>query len=504
MKNLKNFLQILILASGVTALVAGCQEKGDDTAKAVLASVESLDFPAENPQPQLITVYSDAQWTAEVPEWVTIDPATGSGTTDVTVSVTENMVDGAMDNPRSAELVFKGSTHASRAVVVINQDGDEYKGAKDYTVTEAEAVESGTVVIIPEAQVAALTAKGFIISDGTGSIYVEHDPSTVAVGTKVSLSGTVTRSSGLPAIMSCDQFEAGAAGEFTYPAATDITSSVDTYTSDKRTYVSVTGVLQGTTVTVEGAAKISVAIIDIPASTDLAPYNGHEIEVKGYFAGVATPYLNLMMTEFEDKGSREIIYFSDDFEWLQPWATQGDNEGKPAGKTVEENNLDAYCPQLPTSKIDGKSTLDALEEAGYEFLRVWADGKNESECIYLQMNYLKFGKTGYQAGITLPVLDVIPEQGAGVTLEFDWCPMKQRSGKVDPVNLIVEVGNNQFEVPTHGWENDHKLDWIHATVDLSAVKFDETTRITIKQQEWGVKTANRWFLDNIRIYSAAE
>ena len=92
MKNLRNFLQILILASGVTALVAGCQEKGDDTAKAVLASVESLDFPAENPQPQLITVYSDAQWTAEVPEWVTIDPTTGSGTTDVTVSVTENMV----------------------------------------------------------------------------------------------------------------------------------------------------------------------------------------------------------------------------------------------------------------------------------------------------------------------------------------------------------------------------------------------------------------------------
>ena len=193
------------------------------------------------------------------------------------------------------------------------------------------------------------------------------------------------------------------------------------------------------------------------------------------------------------------VVFAEDFEWLEPWALAGDNEGKPAGQTVETDDLDAYCPQLPTSKVDGVSTLQALEAKGYEMLRVWADGKNESECIYLQRNYLKFGKTGYQGGIVLPAIT----GGSGLKLSFDWCPMRQGSGKLDPVNLIVEVTNGSdvktFEVEPHGWENGHKLEWIPASIELSGVTVDENTRIAIKQKEWGVSTANRWFLDNIKI-----
>ena len=87
--------------------------------------------------------------------------------------------------------------------------------------------------------------------------------------------------------------------------------------------------------------------------------------------------------------------------------------------------------------------------------------------------------------------------------------MKQGSSndfKIDPVNLIVEVTNGDdvktFEVPTHGWENGHVLEWIHASVALTGATVTADTKITIKQQEWGVKTANRWFLDNIKIVSA--
>ena len=62
------------------------------------------------------------------------------------------------------------------------------------------------------------------------------------------------------------------------------------------------------------------------------------------------------------------VVFSEDFEWLDPWALAGDNNGKPAGQTVETDDLKAYCPQLPTSKVDGVSTLQALEAKGYEML----------------------------------------------------------------------------------------------------------------------------------------
>ena len=195
------------------------------------------------------------------------------------------------------------------------------------------------------------------------------------------------------------------------------------------------------------------------------------------------------------------VVFSEDFEWLDPWSEVGGSEGS-AGRTVETDDLDAYCPQLPTPKVDGASALDALEAKGYEMLRVCAPDKNEGECIYLQRNYLKFGKTGYQGGIVLPAIT----GGSGLKLSFDWCPMRQGSGKLDPVNLIVEVTNGSdvktFEVETHGWENGHKLEWIPASIELSGVTVDENTRIAIKQKEWGVKTANRWFLDNIKIVSA--
>lgn len=196
------------------------------------------------------------------------------------------------------------------------------------------------------------------------------------------------------------------------------------------------------------------------------------------------------------------VVFHEDFEWLDPWALAGDNNGKPAGQTVETDDLDAYCPQLPTPKVGDVSALDALEQHGYEMLRVWADGKNESECIYLQRNYLKFGKTSYQGGIVLPAIT----GGSNLKLTFDWCPMRQGSGKIDPVNLIVVVANGAdektFEVETHGWENGHILEWIHASVDLTGATINQNTRISIKQTEWGVSTANRWFLDNMKIVPA--
>ena len=79
------------------------------------------------------------------------------------------------------------------------------------------------------------------------------------------------------------------------------------------------------------------------------------------------------------------------------------------------------------------------------------------------------------------------------TFSFDWCPMRQGSGKIDPVNLIVIVQNGsnqqQFEIPTHGWESGHKLEWIKAEIDLAGITIDKNTKITIKQTQWPAKNS---------------
>jgi hypothetical protein len=210
--------------------------------------------------------------------------------------------------------------------------------------------------------------------------------------------------------------------------------------------------------------------------------------------------IKVIATEIEDNGIAKDIYFFEDFEWLDPWAVVGN-----AGQSVETDNIGATAPQLPTPKIDGVSSLDALLEKGYEFLRVTPTSTTASECIYLQRNYLKFGKTGYQAGIILPRFEEDVPSDATPVMSFDWCPMRQGSGKIDPVNLIVIVANGTnevtFDIPGAGFEDGHRLEWIRAEVALTGVELTKDTRITIRQTNWQLSTANRYFLDNIEISS---
>jgi hypothetical protein len=272
---------------------------------------------------------------------------------------------------------------------------------------------------------------------------------------------------------------------------------VDTYNATSIEFIVVSGILNGSNVTVEGA-NYSISITDAPSSLDLEALNGHRVTVKGYFNGLAEPVIKLIAADVQDDGLVKVIYFFEDFEFLDPWAVEGN-----AGQTVETDNLSATAPQIPTPKIDGVSALDALLGKGYEFLRVTT--KTPGECIYLQQNYLKFGKTSYQAGIILPKLAEDVPSGTTAVMSFDWCPMRQGSGKIDPVNLIVIITNGSdeviFDIPEAGFENGQTLEWIRAEVEITGVEITTDTRITIRQTNWEVPTANRYFLDNIEISS---
>lgn len=226
--------------------------------------------------------------------------------------------------------------------------------------------------------------------------------------------------------------------------------------------------------------------------------------------------LTATLVAFAMCANAQTVVFEDDFEWMNPWTAlgEGKTEGEdPAGDTVATDDLDAKAPQIGKAKIDDKTICDALREKGYRFIIAHGSSKSDGmahQQIYSQTNYLKFGKTGYQSGIAFPA---VTKDYANVTVEFDWCPMRQGSGKIDPVNLVLfartpdaeddyynttykEDGDSVF-VPTHEWENGHKLEWIHATVDISSVKAGQ--QIVIGQKEWAVGTANRWFIDNVKV-----
>ncbi len=495
-----NYIMLSILLV-FASLLEGCNDEESELSRAVLASVSALNFEATGASEKNITVYADAEWITDVPEWATLTPTSGIGTTDVTITVTENTRDGAIDNPRKAAIVFKGGTLASQAEVVISQDGDKYRDCQEYTLAELAELENEIVVIVPQVTVTALTTKGFIVSDGTFNIFMESS-SAVSIGDNVTAKGTkLSDTHSLPYI-ECDEAKVNTTdNEVTYPAAVDITDKVDTYTSTSRTYITVSGILNGTEVTVEGA-NYSVAITDAPESLELDPLNGHKVTAAGYFAGVAAPVIKLNPTTIEDLGVVEIIYFAEDFEWLEPYA-----EACSAGQTVETDNLKATATQISSSAtvVDGITANDALLQNGYQFLRVTPTSTDASECIYLQNNYLKFGKTGYQAGIILPSIEDI-SSGVTTVLSFDWCPMRQGSGKIDPVNLVVIVTNGSdevtFDVPESGFETDHVLQWINAEVELTGVTITNDTKITIHATQWQVSTANRWFLDNIKLAKA--
>ena len=132
---------------------------------------------------------------------------------------------------------------------------------------------------------------------------------------------------------------------------------------------------------------------------------------------------------------------------------------------------------------------------------------NTADAVYLQSNYLKFGKTSFEAGIVLPPISNIPA-GEELVLSFDWCPMITGSHNYDQTQLAVLIsnGNEETEIATltHSFVKADKMAWIHANVTISGQTVTEKTKITIRSKEWDAanKSQRRWFLDNIKVKKA--
>ena len=188
--------------------------------------------------------------------------------------------------------------------------------------------------------------------------------------------------------------------------------------------------------------------------------------------------------------------YSEDFEWIAPWAEAGN-----AGNTIGTNNQEANSPQLRNCTVDGVNLRQALESRGY----VLATSSNDNS-LYANANYLKFGKTKVQGSISIPAFTAYKEGTTDLKLTFDWSSQRQGNGNWDATELVVIVKNGDAEelVHTDKWsaEKNAAFAWRKAEVALPAtLTYDKETRIVIRTSDaqWGDSHAFRFFLDNIAL-----
>ncbi len=500
MKIFKNILRLC--AAAIIALpMAGCGQ--DELVKpSALLSESSLTFEAIGAESQTLTIASDESWFIDVDaDWITVDPMSGTNTVDVTVTVTDNVKNGAMDAPREGTLTIANNRGYSIRTVIY-QEGDNYLGVEEMPISKIFTLDDGLFAKVAEAQVVALTSDGFVATDESASIYVSYK-GEIAIGDKVSLAGEKVTLYGNAAL------EAGGVtvksnAEVTRPEPVDLLSNLDPSKANVVTYVTIEAGLLGHELKFEQSLPVAIKLLDPRAGVvDIESVNMHNISVKAYVLGLSDGELTLAVTDVQDNGINDSLnaYFYDDFSWMKSYI---DASGVRVDDSVGDNNSGGEAPNLRSNDaLSG--LLKALTDKGYE------DLNPNSKVIYAQKYYWKFGKTSTATvnnnnGMILPKQDFKGDELINVDLDFDWAAHMTGSGNIDKVQIVVELtgkgffdNGTQISDPFVTTQEKGHLEWQHATVTAKGV--NNTTRFIIRPAEYASVTPDqqRWHLDNIKI-----
>ena len=201
-----------------------------------------------------------------------------------------------------------------------------------------------------------------------------------------------------------------------------------------------------------------------------------------------------------------VTVFEEDFEWLEPYAT-----GANAPDDITSNTVGSSPNIFTTAAL--QPILIELQNRGYGYIwggkgmTEWATTEPDSgngRTLYLQKNYLKFGKSDWSSGIVLPALTALTA-AATVEVSFDWCWCMTGGSKPDIMTLTAEVQGGASEELTSSQptaDDQTKLEWQHATVTFSGVT--SASRIALHPTNVdpyvsNTRGQNRWYLDNIKI-----
>ena len=500
MKIVKNIIRLCAAALAVLPIF-GCSEE-EYVKPSALLSESSLTFEAIGAEPQSLTIASDEAWFIDVDaDWITVDPTSGTNTVDVTVSVTDNVANGAMAAPREGTLTIANNRGYSIRTVIY-QKGDNYLGVEEMPISKIFTLDDGLFAKVAEAQVVALTSDGFVATDESASIYVPYK-GEIAIGDKVSLAGEKVTLYGNAAL------EAGGVtvksnAEVTRPEPVDLLSNLDPSKANVVTYVTVEAGLLGHELKFEQSLPVAIKLLDPRAGVvDIESVNMHNISVKAYVLGLSDGELTLAVTDVQDNGINDSLnaYFYDDFSWMKSYI---DASGVRVDDSVGDNNSGGEAPNLRSNDaLSG--LLKALTDKGYE------DLNPNSKVIYAQKYYWKFGKTSTATvnnnnGMILPKQDFKGDELINVDLDFDWAAHMTGSGNIDKVQIVVELtgkgffdNGTQISDPFVTTQEKGHLEWQHATVTAKGV--NNTTRFIIRPAEYASVTPDqqRWHLDNIKI-----
>ena len=360
------FTAASLLALGMLSACKKTEELQPSTI--VGAEMATLTFEVEQNEPQVLPVYSDGLWTVECDaEWITLDRLSGQGNMELTVSVTDNILDGEPDFPREAKVLLKAGLEKSgkNFTVTVSQKGNKYKGTKDVTVTEALALEDNRVAQIPVSTVVAVAKDAFVISDGTSNIIVYGAvEAEIKPGDTVKLTGDRVSTYGIPAInLDVELFEITATdGKVSYPEPKAL-SDVEEYKGASSEYLAVSGSLVGSQMRFADKDK-RLDLVLVPQGFDLAALNLHKIVAYGYYVGVYEKNPALLITKLTDVELDESLV-----PYPVVWAI-GDG-AKAAG--VLNYTTESFAAKNALESIKGFGTISYIPacDPPLDFLAEW-------------------------------------------------------------------------------------------------------------------------------------
>lgn len=518
MKQYKFINTALALAASLV-LAASCQEEQSPVATAVQTKETSIVFAAQNPEPQVINVFADGEWVADVSEdWIEINPMKGDKNTEVTVTVLSDNVDanGKLKAPRQAVLTFMGNSEIRKGVVNVTQKGDTYIDSDEYTVSEAVLLEEATKAKIVGSTVLATTAGGFVITDGTTNMYVEG-AREVAPGDAISLNGECKMIGGFPAFVA-DEAQVLSSSEVEHGDPVVVDEAISAEMLSKVQYMKVNATIVGEFIRIAG--QNSGIVLDAPESLEISKVNVHKVELLGYYVGKISGKYAFAITSLKDNGVDETVGvdlpYKDDFSWMAPFIADAN------AKLADANHI-SDCVGSVTSSSDGAANiyttlvnnnillLDELRKRGY------TDLNPGQKTIYLQDAYLKYGATSKQSGLVLPLFKISGEQD--LVVSFKWCAQMQGSGAIDKTEMVIEISGPGTIVTSSGTpdakisdpvkhnQKTGEMFWNEASFTIKGATV--ATSISFHPLQFGseeapVSSTYRYYLDDLEVMLAAD
>ncbi len=226
---------------------------------------------------------------------------------------------------------------------------------------------------------------------------------------------------------------------------------------------------------------------------------------------------NIKMYYLEEESADDsTVFFSDNFNWLEPWVNAY-GLGDPVGTNNPNAERLSIADETATLGEGGRNIFQTMmdpslvadpqykrEDAGYK-TRIYPSAAAYYSFIAYD-GYLRIGSDGHTGGLRTPEI-AVSEDETELYLEFDWCPVFE-DGAYHQTQLQVTTrpGDVQHAVSlTHDLKAGDAPCWKHECIDLfenpGTVVGDKFNCMieNIAEQQGG---KFNYYIDNIRISNA--